>query len=138
MKRVELAHESKKVIFGNDSKVIEKYISGNPKGGASLDVTNFTDPYIYAGHVIIFDGVNYLPMPVTGEGENKKYAALPAGAKYAGILYRTIETAKPFASILTNGEVNSELVPFKMDEIAEAFKAACPLIVFVKDEEPVA
>lgn len=136
MKRVELAHESKKVIFGNDSKVIEKYISGNPKGGASLDVTNFTEPYIYAGHVIISDGVNYLPMPI--KKDKSGYASLPVGAKYAGILYRTIETAKPFASILTNGEVNSELVPFKMDEIAEAFKAACPLIVFVKDEEPVA
>lgn len=138
MKRVELASAKKQIIFGNDSKVIEKYISGNPKGGASLDCTGYTDEYIYAGHVIINDGTNYLPMPVTGEGDAKKYAALPEGSTYAGILYRTIETKKPFASIMTNGEVNSVCVPFAMDEIMAAFKAACPLIVFVKDEEPVA
>lgn len=136
MKRVELASANKKIIFGNDSKVIEKYISGNPKGGASLDCTGYSEEYIYAGHVIITDGVNYLPMPVTGEGEDKKYAALPTGAKYAGILYRTIETKKPFASIMTNGEVNSVCVPFPMTDILDAFKAACPLIVFVQDEEP--
>lgn len=118
------------MVFGEDSIVIQKYISGI-KGGRTLDVTGFADSVIKAGHVIIVkDGV-YAPMPVSGEA----YAALPSGAAYAGVLYRSIPAAKPAASIMTNGEVNAEALPYAMDSILAAFKTACPHIVFIKDEE---
>lgn len=118
------------MVFGDDSIVIQKYISGI-KGGRTLDVTGFTENVIKAGHVIIVkDGV-YSPMPVA-EGN---YVALPEGAAYAGVLYRSVLAAKPAASIMTWGEVNAVAVPYAMETILADFKAACPHIDFIKDEE---
>ena len=126
----DLTPNKQQIVFGDDSIVIQKYISGI-KGGRTLDVTGFAASVIKAGHVIIVkDGV-YAPMPVSGEA----YAALPEGAAYAGVLYRSISAAKPAASIMTNGEVNEAAAPYPMAAIATAFKAACPHIVFIKDEE---
>ena len=126
----DLTPNKQQVVFGDDSIVIQKYISGI-KGGRTLDVTGFAENVIKAGHVIIVkDGV-YKPMPVSGEA----YAALPEGFAYAGILYRSIPAAKPAASIMTWGEVNVEAVPYAMTSILAAFKTACPHIDFIKDEE---
>ena len=126
----DLTPNKTQVVFGEDSVVIQKYISGI-KGGRTLDVTGFADSVIKAGHVIIVkDGV-YSPMPVSGTA----YGTLPSGASYAGVLYRSIPAAKPAASIMTWGEVNAEAVPYAMTSILAAFKSACPHIVFIKDEE---
>lgn len=130
MANLNIVNPRKKVIFGDDSKVIEKYISGIV-GGRVLDMTDFKESVIKAGHVVITDGNNnYKPMPVSGSA----YGTLPEGFKYVGVVYRTTEAAKPSVSIMTNGEVNSELIPYPMTPIADAFKTACPHIVFVKDE----
>ena len=126
----DLSPKKNQIVFGDDSIVIQKYISGI-KGGRTLDVAGFAETVIKAGHVIIVKDGTYAPMPVEGEG----YAALPEGYEYAGILYRSIPTAKPAASIMFNGEVNEVAVPYPMGTILEAFKAACPHIVFIKDEE---
>lgn len=64
-----------------------------------------------------------------------EYDSLPSNYAYAGILYRSVLAKKPAASIMTNGQVNSECVPYPMTSILSAFKAACPLIEFIKDEE---
>ena len=126
----DLTPNKNQIVFGDDSVVIQKYISGI-KGGRTLDVTGFAEAVIKAGHVIIVkDGV-YSPMPVS----SGKYATLPSGAAYAGVLYRSIPTAKPAASIMTWGEVNANAVPYAMDTILAAFKTACPHIDFIKDEE---
>ena len=127
----DLTPNKQQVVFGDDSIVIQKYISGI-KGGRTLDVTGFAATVIKAGHVIIKkqDG-NYAPMPVKGDA----YDALPEGAAYVGVLYRSILAAKPAASIMTWGEVNVEAVPYAMTNILAAFKAACPHIDFIKDEE---
>lgn len=126
----DLTPNKTQVVFGEDSVVIQKYISGI-KGGRTLDVTGFADSVIKAGHVIIVkDGV-YSPMPVSGGA----YSTLPSGAAYAGVLYRSIPAAKPAASIMTWGEVNAEAVPYAMTSILAAFKSACPHIDFIKDEE---
>lgn len=123
--------EKKQIVFGEDSIVIQKWISGI-KGGRALDVTGFADSVIKAGHVIITDGKGvYKPMPVSGDA----YAELPSGHSYAGVLYRTILTKQPAASIMTWGEVNSVAVPYAMTSIMDAFKTACPHIDFIKDEE---
>lgn len=126
----DLTPNKQQIVFGDDSIVIQKYISGI-KGGRTLDVTGFAASVIKAGHVIIVKNGVYAPMPVSGDA----YAALPEGAAYAGVLYRSIPTAKPAASIMINGEVNSEAVPYAMDSILAAFKTACPHVVFIKDEE---
>lgn len=62
------------------------------------------------------------------------YAALPDGAAYAGILYVSISKDLAMASIMTEGQVNSECLPVDITGILSAFKAACPLIEFIKDE----
>ena len=126
----DLTPNKQQIVFGDDSIVIQKYISGI-KGGRTLDVTGFAESVIKAGHVIIVKNGVYAPMPVSGDA----YAALPEGAAYAGVLYRSIPAAKPAASIMINGEVNSEAVPYAMDSILAAFKTACPHVVFIKDEE---
>lgn len=119
-----------KIVFGDDSVVIRKYVGGIP-GGRTLDCSDFTEDNILSGHVIIVkDGV-YKPLPVA----DGKYSALPEGATFAGVLYRSVSKAQPAAAIMDNGVVNSECVPYPMDGILEAFKTACPHITFEKDEE---
>ena len=126
----DLSPKKSAVVFGEDSIVIQKYISGI-KGGRTLDVTGFAENVIKAGHVIIVKEGKYMPMPVSGGA----YAALPEGAAYAGVLYRSVLAAKPAASIMTWGEVNAVAVPYPMNTILAAFKTACPHIDFIKDEE---
>ena len=131
MATLDLTNNGTKILFGNDSVVIQKYISGI-KGGRVLDTTGFADAVIKAGHVIITDGKgNYKPMPVSGGA----YGSLPSGYNYCGVLYRSILTAKPSASIMTNGEVNIVASPYPVASILEDFKAECPQVVFIKDEE---
>lgn len=141
----DLSAKKEQIVFGNDSVVIPKYISGI-EGGRTLDMTGYTDKVLKAGHVIITDGKGtYRPMPVTpetttGEGESAvttlaRYGTLPTEYSYAGVLYRSILTADPAASIMTWGKVNSEAAPYPMTTILAAFKTACPHIEFVKDEE---
>lgn len=126
----EMSPKKQQVIFGDDSIVIQKYISGI-KGGRTLDLTDFNEEVIKAGHVVITKDGEYRPMPVNGAA----YAALPGGYAYAGVVYRSVAAEKPAVSIMTWGEVNAEAVPFPMDAIMDAFKTACPHIDFIKDEE---
>ena len=130
----DFANKSEKVIFGNDSIVIRKYINGID-GGRTLDTTDFPEKVVKAGHVIIAkDGV-YKPMPLTMVEDCYVYSALPEGFKYVGVLYRSVLASKPVAAIMTWGEVNIEAVPFAMDTIMDAFTAECRFIDFKKDEE---
>lgn len=130
MTQLSLNGKREQVVFGNDSIVIQKFISGI-KGGRTLDTTDFTEKVVNAGHVIITkDGV-YKPMPIKDDA----YDALPAGYAYVGVLYRSVLAEKPGASIMTWGEVNIEAVPYPMDSILTDFKSACPHIDFIKDEE---
>lgn len=127
----DISPKTDKVVFGNDSVVIRKYIAGIP-GGRTLDCTDFPEENILAGHVIIqkSDG-SYAPMPVS----DKAFAALPEGASYVGVLRSSISVKNPAAAIMYNGVVNKELIPYEMDTILDAFKTACPQIIFEQDEE---
>lgn len=129
----DISPKKETVVFGNDSVVIRKYISGI-SGGRTLDCADFPEDNVLAGHVIVkkSDGT-YVPMPVA----DGKYAALPAGATYVGVLYRSISKENPAASIMYDGVVNGndELLPYPMADILDAFKAACPHIIFEQDEE---
>lgn len=135
----DISPKKETVVFGNDSAVIRKCISCIP-GGRTLDCSDFADDNILAGHVIIkkSDG-SYAPMPVTAATSEPpkaaSYGELPGSASYIGILYRSISKSNPAASIMYDGVVNSELMPYPMTEILTAFKAACPHIIFEQDEE---
>lgn len=130
MELVNLTNGKETIVFGNDSIVIQKF-GGGLKGGRALNMAGYTEPYLKAGHVIITDGKgDYLPMPVA----DGAYAALPTNHTFAGVLYRTIKASKGDASVMFDGEVNIEAVPYPMDAILEDFKKALPNIVFVKDE----
>ena len=123
-------HET--AITFEDSVVIRKFIGGK-EGGRTLDCTGFTPKVVKAGHVIIkLASGNYAPMPITA---SNAYDSLPSGASYAGILYRSVSTENPSASIMTNGEVNPKCTPYAMDSILSAFKSACPFIEFESDED---
>lgn len=120
-----------KVIFGNDSVVIRKYISGIT-GGRTLDCSGITADTVSAGHVIIKkSNGNYAPMPVA----DGAYAALPEGASYVGVLRSSLSVKNPAAAIMIDGIVNDACLPFNMNGILAAFKAACPHIIFEQDEE---
>lgn len=80
------------------------------RGGAALDVTGFTKPYIRAGHVILkrtADG-EHVPMPLNAGGT--AYAALPAGHTYYGIAINTAPTTNPQIGIMFEGTVNPKVI----------------------------
>lgn len=129
--KAELTHSAKTITFPNDEVVIPKYISGIT-GGRTLDVSGITDKYIRAGHVIITDGAGkYKPLPTTSGA----YTTVPESWTICGVLYRTVLAATPWASIMTNGQLNAVALPIPLTPVLAAFKAACPLIELVKDEE---
>lgn len=129
--QLEQSPQKETLISGLDSVVIRKFVSGIP-GGRTLDCTDISETHIKAGHVVIktAEGV-YKPLPAA----DGKYAALPEGAVYAGILYRTVSTKYPAASIMIDGIVNPTLLPFPLEAHAEAFSKACSHIIFQQDEE---
>lgn len=116
--------------FGKDPIVIRKYIAGI-KGGKVLDVSDFTEEYIRAGHVIIRDTTNdiYKPMPVS-EGA---YDSLPGSHEYVGVAVATKSVKEPFVSIMHTGVVNDKASPYPLDSIKTALKTAVPTLVFEHD-----
>lgn len=122
--------------FGNDPIVIRRYIAGI-QGGKVLDVTDFTDEFVRAGHLVIVKPAAddtekdvYKPMPVSGGA----YAALPDGHEYAGVVVASKSTKEPFVGIMYNGEVNDNALPYPLtDEIRTALKAAVPTLSFKHD-----
>ena len=116
--------------FGKDPIVIRKYIAGI-KGGKVLDVKDFTEDYIRAGHVIVRDKTNdvYKPMPVSSGA----YGSLPSNCEYVGVAVSTKSAKEPFVSIMHTGVVNDEASPYPLDTIKEALKAAVPTLVFEHD-----
>ena len=121
----------KEVITGRDNIVIVNYIDGI-RGGRTLDVTGFTPEVIHAGHLVIKtqDG-DYAPMPVNAAGT--EYAALPAGASYAGYVVASILKERPFAGIMVRGTINPKATPFDMASILDDVKKALPLIDYQED-----
>lgn len=96
--------------------------------------------YVYTEHTSAFvEGTTYYELTKEAvaavEAVAEEYASLPSGASYAGILKDSILVSSPTAAIMTNGVVNSELIPYPMTAIHSAFKEALPTIIFEKDEE---
>lgn len=116
--------------FGADPIVIRKYIAG-VQGGKVLDVSDFSEGYIRAGHVIIRDTTNdiYKPMPVS----DGAYGSLPGSHEYVGVAVATKSVKEPFVSIMHTGVVNDVASPYPLDTIKSALKTAVPTLVFEHD-----
>jgi hypothetical protein len=112
---------------GLDSVIIINYLEGIPTGRA-LDVTDFPDDVIVAGHVVIKETATgeYRPMPVS-EGA---YAELPAGHTIEGVTVSTVTTDEASVSIMVRGSVNKVASRYP---VTPAIVAALPLIRFTQD-----
>lgn len=124
-----------KVTFGNDDVVIRQYIGG-VLGGRTLDMTDFSEDVIQAGHVVIRaldeDGVNYTykPMPVS----DGAYSTLPDNYEYAGVVVRSKPADEPFVGIMDNGRVNDIAMPYSLTAAMKtAIKTALPNLIFEHD-----
>lgn len=116
--------------FDKDPIVIRKYVAGI-KGGKVLNVDDFEEEYIKAGHVVVYNATDdeYRPMPVS----DGQYGALPDGCVYVGVVVATKATAEPFVSIMHTGVVNDVASPYPLGAIKSALKAAVPTLVFEHD-----
>ena len=132
--KANLVNGTTKVMSGVDSIVIRQYIGGIT-GGATLDMTDFKDDVIKAGHLIIRtldeDGnYTYKPMPVA----DKAYKALPASHEYVGVVVRSKMTNEPMVAIMDNGRVNDKAMPYPLTtEMRTAIKTALPNLIFEHD-----
>ena len=133
--KVNLANDPEVILSGNDSVVIRQY-NGGVTGGRSLDMTDFPDSVVKAGHVAIKvkdeDGVNYTykPMPVA----DGAYAALPANHEYAGVVVASKPASEPLVGIMDDGRVNDEAMPYPLtSEMRTALKTALPNLIFEHD-----
>ena len=128
------------ILFPEDSIVIKKYISGI-EGGRTLDVAGYPVANVFAGSPIIKKDEVYMPMPLKENGTNEDgskkyaYAALPEGAEYVGVCYRSLSVTDGECSIMFDGIVNEAILPYDFATIKEAFAKACPHIIFQQDEE---
>lgn len=134
--KVNLANDPEVILSGNDSVVIRQF-NGGITGGRSLDMTDFPDSVVKAGHLVIKvkdeDNVNftYKPMPVNGTS----YASLPANHEYAGVVTASKSATEPMVGIMDDGRVNDEAMPYAFANDAQraAVKAALPNLIFEHD-----
>lgn len=116
---------------GMDSVVIRRYTGGIP-GGRTLDMTDFQDEVIRAGHIVIKDTEtgDFKPMPVEG----KAYKSLPSKHEYVGVVVASQPKDKPFVAIMNAGEVNDVAMTYPLTEdIRSAIKTAIPTLIFTHD-----
>lgn len=123
-----LNRDSYLVDNGNDGKVVIRNLAAIP-GGVTLDMTGWTPDVIKAGHIIKHNtstGV-YAPLGITGSN-NDTYASLEGNEEYAGVLIASILKDKPFAGVLTIGEINAAASPYA---VTDTIKAGLPAIKFL-------
>lgn len=109
-------------------------------GGRTLDVEGFTfageaPAVIKGGHLIVEEDETGVLKPLSTNGAGDAYAALPSGHSYKGILFGSILTADPRASVMVRGRVNTEAAVQAQGLPAYPTAAvdALPLIRFTKD-----
>lgn len=109
MAEINLNRKDFLVDDGNDGIVIISDLADIP-GGRALDVSEWEDDVIRAGHIIkrtIATDI-YAPLGVTGDN----YDTLAGGEEYAGVLKCSVPKDRPSASILTVGQVNAAASPY--------------------------
>lgn len=124
MVTVNLNRDEYVINDGNAGKVIIRDLADIP-GGRALDVSNWSDDTILSGHIIIKTAAGeFAPLGVS-EGA---YASLESGEEYAGVLKVAVLKSKPFAAIMTIGEVNAAASPYP---VTSDIKAGLPQIKFL-------
>lgn len=110
---------------GNDYKVIVRDLADVP-GGRTLDMTGWTDDVVRAGHIIKYNSATevYSPLAVS----SGDYVSLDTNEEYIGVLKATVLKDKPFAAIMTMGEVNAAASPYP---VTSTIKAGLPAIKFL-------
>ena len=132
MASVNLAKEVEQFSAGLDSILIRRK-GGRIIGGVVLDLSDWSENTVKGGHIIISketDGITaYKPLPVSGD----KYASLPTGFEYSGVLVRTVLKEDPRAAVQYDGEINDKAMPYPIDTIKAALKTALPSLYFKHD-----
>ena len=120
-----LNRDSYLIDDGNDSKVIIRNLAAIP-GGVTLDMSNWDEDYLRAGHIIKLDTATgvYSPLGVT----TNAYDSLESGEVYAGVLITSILKSKPFAPVMVIGAVNAAASPY---EVTSDIKSGLPRIEFL-------
>ncbi|SFG56833.1 hypothetical protein [Prevotella sp. KH2C16] len=133
--KANLANEPTKIVTGIDSVVIRQY-NGGIAGGRTLDMTDFKEDVIKAGHLVIRtldeDNVNYVykPMPVDGGA----YKALPEKHEYVGVVVCSKPANEPLVGVMDDGRVNDKAMPYPItEEMRKAIKTAIPTLIFEHD-----
>lgn len=128
--KANLSNNKEVLGFGLDSSVILQYVGGID-GGRTLDVSDFTEDVIKAGHIVIrstADDTIWKPLPVA-DGE---YQALPEGFEYVGVVVSSVSAEQPMVGIMNNGQVNDIASPYPISsELKTALKAAVPTLIFI-------
>jgi len=127
MATANLNNENYVIDDGLDSIVVTKDLADLP-GGRTLNVSGVdaAETVIKAGHIIVKDDASgdYEPLAVT----NGAYTNTTTGKTFVGVLKKTILKARPFAAILTMGQVNASASPYAVTSV---IKTALPHIKFV-------
>lgn len=110
---------------GNDSIVIVRDLGDIP-GGRALDVADYPDDVIRAGHILVVNDTTkeVKPLAVTGNA----YASKPSGYSYLGVLKHSVLKTNAAAAILTIGQVNAAACPYP---ITADIKSGLPHIQFI-------
>lgn len=108
-----------------DNVVIPLKLETAPIGGCVLDVTDWDESVIKAGHVVIKKDGEFKPLGVS-EGA---YVSVPSGWNVAGVMVSTRRKSEPQATLLIRGTVNEVAAPYAY---TSTIKQALPLITFTQ------
>lgn len=140
MPQANLTRNPNQVIDTSADTIVVGPMIEDIAGGRTLDVEGFTDAgatpdVIKGGHVIIEETATGVLKPLSTSADGSAYAALPAGHTYKGVLFGSILTADPRASIMVRGRVNTEAAVQAqgLPAYPAAIAGALPLIRFTKD-----
>lgn len=127
-----LRQETEEFTDGLESILIRRK-GGRILGGCVLDLSDWPENKVKGGHIIIkkeTDGIMaYKPNAVA----DSEYSAIPDGWEYAGVLVRSASKTDPRAAVQYDGDINDKAMPYSIDNIKSALKAALPSLYFMHD-----
>ena len=126
-----MTQKGKTFSDGMDAVVIRR-VEACLIGGKTLDMSDFPDDFVKAGHIVVHETATdtYKPLGVS----NGAYSALSSGCEYVGVVRASKPKEEPFVSIMYAGEVNDNASPYPLtDAIKTALKTAVPDLYFKHD-----
>ncbi len=121
MAQVDLTKKKETVKTDNDNIIVVDCFE-TVRGGRTLDVSEFPNKVIVAGHPVVKEDEEYKPMAVDGSN----------GDKAVGVLVGSVSAEKPMAAIMVRGSVNAGAFQETTGiEIPESVKTKLNLINFL-------